>query len=214
MTSPITHNLLLACLLLFAVSCQTTPESTTTSPSPTSTPANSASPAVADTDSNQVNPPAPQSDTQLALSEEGLQLVKDTGSTQLLPFDAEREQVVIAVTGVRGKPAEQGTNSECGAGPLEYTSWADGLTLHSSNGRFVGWNVNSQRSKAAKAYTTMAGIGVGSTRAELNSAYSPLVEQTSLGTEFAAGKLYGLLDSNGADAEVTNLWAGTTCNFR
>ncbi len=116
-----------------------------------------------------------------------MQLVtQDTGSTQLLPFHAKREQVVETVTEVRGKPAEQGTSADC---KLEYTAWADELSLSSLDERFVGWSVNVQSSQAAKTYTTMANIGIGSTRAELEEAYSTVVKQTSLGTEFSAGNL-------------------------
>jgi hypothetical protein len=170
---------------------------------------------MADTSADRLNPPTQQNAVVLALSEEGLQfVVKDTGSTRLLPFGAESEQIIAAVTNVSGAPAEQGTNSECGGGPLAYTSWADGLTVYSSDGRFVGWDVNSRRSETAKTFTTMANVGIGSTRTELEGAYSALVEETSLGTEFSAGDLHGVLDSNGADAKVTGIWAGTTCVFR
>lgn len=214
------QRLLVACLLLFIVSCkpatppESTPESTTPSSSTLATPPPTTSaPSTAVTpNSNSLDSSTQQNRVGLALSAEGLQLVvKDTGSARLLPFDAERKQVVTAVTNVRGEPIEQGRNSEC---QLEYTSWSDGLTLYSSKDHFVGWNVNSRRPKAAKPYTTMASIGIGSTRAELDGAYSTLVKQTSLGTEFSAGNLYGILEGTGEDAKVTNLWAGRTCIFR
>lgn len=216
MTSPITHRLLVACLLLFVASCNmaTAPESKTPTNSTVSSsaPTYSVPSTAADPNFNSVNPSTQQNATDLALSGEGLLLVTEgTGSTRLLPFDAERERVVAAVTGVHGEPAEQGTNADCG---LEYTSWTDGLTLHSLDERFVGWNVSAQRPEAAKTYTTMANIGIGSTRAELDGAYSTLVEQTSLGTEFSTGSLYGILDGTGEDAKVTSLWGGRTCIFR
>src|SRR3546814_13009983 len=61
---------------------------------------------------------------------------------------------------------------------------------------------------------TMAGITRGSTRSDLESAYAAEVGETTLGTEFTAGGLSGLLDGNGPTAYITTLWAGTTCAFR
>lgn len=215
MSPRIPRHLLVACLLLLVASCNT---ATTPEPTPSnstvsnSTPTNSAPVTTADLAPNSVKPLTQKNTATLALSGEGLLLItKDTGSARLLPFDAEREQVIAAVSSVRGKPAEQGTNADCGLG---YTSWADGLTLHSLDDRFVGWHVNDRRSKTAKTYTTAANIGIGSTRAELEGVYNTLVEQTSLGTEFSAGNLYGILDGTGADAKVINFWGGRTCIFR
>ncbi|MBD1864520.1 MULTISPECIES: hypothetical protein [Trichocoleus] len=221
MTFPMVQRLLIPCLLLFVVSCNTgaplestTPPESTTSSNPTfsTSPTTSVPSTAVDSTSDSISPSTQQSTTSLALSAEGLQLVKqDTGSTRLLPFGAEREQVVAAVSKVRGEPAEQSRSADC---ELESTTWADGLILSSLDGRFVGWHMNAQGSKAAKTYTTMANIGIGSTRAELEEAYSTVVKQTSLGSEFSAGNLFGILDSTGADAKVTDLWAGRICIFR
>lgn len=54
----------------------------------------------------------------------------------------------------------------------------------------------------------------GSTRAELEAAYATRVFESTLGTEFSAGSLQGLLESPRADARVMSLWAGTTCILR
>jgi len=48
----------------------------------------------------------------------------------------------------------------------------------------------------------------------MDEAYVLNVSQTTLGTEFDAGGVYGILTSASARAEVTSLWAGTTCVFR
>lgn len=215
------QRLLIPCLLLFVVGCNTVapPESTIPSESTTSSsstfstsPTTSVPSTAVNSTSDSISPSTQQSTTGLALSAEGLQLVtQDTDSTQLLPFDTKHEQVVETLTEVRGEPAEQGTSADC---ELEFTAWADGLILSSLDGRFVGWHMNAQSSEAAKTYTTMANIGIGSTRAELEEAYSTVVEQTSLGTEFSAENLYGILDGTGADAKVTDLWAGRICIFR
>lgn len=61
------------------------------------------------------------------------------------------------------------------------------------------------------ALTTMSGVGPGTTRASLDEAYSTKVRQTTLGSEFTAGELAGLLDGPGRKATITNMWAGLTC---
>ena len=40
------------------------------------------------------------------------------------------------------------------------------------------------------------------------------VSQTTIGTEFAADGVYGILSGTGDDARVTTLWAGVNCIFR
>jgi hypothetical protein len=62
--------------------------------------------------------------------------------------------------------------------------------------------------------TTVSGIGLGSTRAELEAAYDAEVAPSSLGIEFHAGGLAGLLDSSRPDARVVSLWAGLACVAR
>ena len=61
----------------------------------------------------------------------------------------------------------------------------------------------------------MTGLGTGTSREALERGGLVMeVFASSLGTEFAAGDLYGLLSGDGPDATVTYLWAGTTCSFR
>ena len=76
--------------------------------------------------------------------------------------------------------------------------------------RFVGWSVTA----GSPPVTTASGLKVGSTRAELESAYAAKIAKSTLGVEFSAGALAGLLDSEKTDARVTDLWAGVTCNAR
>ncbi|HEX8514272.1 MAG TPA: hypothetical protein VF688_14335, partial [Allosphingosinicella sp.] len=61
---------------------------------------------------------------------------------------------------------------------------------------------------------TIEGIGVGSTRAEVATLPGFEVEESTLGTEFRAGGLSGVLDSNAPNAKVTHIWGGATCVFR
>ena len=147
----------------------------------------------------------------IAVEAEGLRLVDvQTGAARPLPFGMPKDQLLALLESFRG-PADGGTNSECGAGPLDYAVWADGLTLHFQDDRFAGWALDP---RAEDAHATMSGIGPGSTRRELEAAYDVTVEQTTLGTEFTAGGLSGVLDGEGPEARVTSMWAGVSCVFR
>ena len=146
----------------------------------------------------------------LAIDGEGLRLFNPAnGAARPLPFGTARALVLTALAS-RGAP-ELGTQTECGAGPLDFATWRDGLKLYFQQDKFTGWALDR---RAARAVTTAAGIGLGSSRAELEAAYAIAVVQSTLGTEFTAGGLAGLLDGPGPRAKITNLWAGTSCNFR
>ena len=146
----------------------------------------------------------------LAVEAEGLRLFNpNTGAARPIAFGTPRAQV-LAMLEFRGPPGT-GTNGECGAGPLQYANWPDGLGLFFQDDKFAGWNTD-ERGKSAIA--TASGIGPSSTRSELETAYKAEFSQTTLGTEFAAGGLYGILDGSAKSAQITNMWAGVSCNFR
>ena len=67
---------------------------------------------------------------------------------------------------------------------------------------------------ASRELTPHRASASAATRAELESAYSPEVFESTLGTEFAAGEIFGILDGTGKSARVTHLWAGASCNMR
>ena len=87
------------------------------------------------------------------------------GSARPIPFGTPRE-ATLAALGFRGAPSDTGTLEECGAGPLDQASWPDGLTLYFQEAKFLGWALAGN---ATNKLTTASGIGVGSTRAELES---------------------------------------------
>ncbi len=156
---------------------------------------------------------APDGSVLLALDGEGLRIVfAASGSTRLLEFGMDSAAAIRTVSVALGPPTTSGTSADCGAGPIDVATFADGLSINIQQGRFVGWSARG--SSSAQSLTTMSGIGVGSTRAALDSVYAATVTTTSLGEEFEAGGIAGVLDGTAASARITNLWAGVNCIAR
>lgn len=158
--------------------------------------------------------PAPSSDRPaadsafLALEGEGLRaFLASTGSARPLPFGTPSADALAFLSAVlRTEPVEQGVNVDCAA---EYATWENGLTAWFALERFAGWSVGR-----GSPLTTVDGIGLGATRSELEDAYDPVITRSSLGEEFAAGGLAGLLESSAPDARIQHLWSGHTCVAR
>lgn len=154
----------------------------------------------------------------IALSGDGLDFVDPvSGSARHVLFDTDTETVVAMLTRVKGERPEQAVNGECGAGPVQFATWDDGLSVLSQEDKFLGWSMNARPSLAGAdrpPLTTMGGIGLGSPRSALEAVSVTRVTPTSLGTEFSTGSLYGLLESPESDAPVTAMWAGLSCVFR
>ena len=145
------------------------------------------------------------------LAPDGLSLVLPTGATRQVTFGMPRDAATRAIAAALGGPVEEGDNQECGAGALSFASFRGGLGLYFDGGKFVGWDLDG---RDGGQFATAAGIGIGSTRRQLESANAIKVEDSTLGVEFGAGDLSGLLSSRDPDGEITNLWAGTTCIAR
>jgi len=111
-------------------------------------------------------------------------------------------------------------NSECDAGPLKMAVWKNGLNLifkeqkSNKEWQFVGWYLGKD-SGNLQTLKTMSGIGIASTRQEMESAYVIKVNKTSLGNEFSTSSgLYGIFGGSGENAKITDMWSGLTCIFR
>jgi hypothetical protein len=164
---------------------------------------------------------------QLILTSNAVQAINTTtGSTSEIPFGKPFDEMKEIVTRIlQSKPISEGINAECGAGPLKMASWNNGLTLvfqkkgvpsveSESPWEFAGWYVSLNPRNTTKI-TTMSGIGIGSTRGEMESAYVIIVKKSSLGYEFSTTSgLYGIFDGMGKQAKITNMWSGISCNFR
>ncbi len=150
------------------------------------------------------------SDGGLSIEGEGLRIFDETGAARALPFGTPQATVIAAVAASTGLPApEVTTNAECGQGPTQFVTFSDGLQLLFQDNIFNGWFIDKA------GLTTVDGVGVGSTRAELNAAWTiEMVQDSTLGAEFSAGDVGGFLTSTTPDATVESLFAGGSCFFR
>jgi hypothetical protein len=147
----------------------------------------------------------------LNLASGALRLVDPvSGRSRELAFGAGRAEVESALELALGKAAERGLNRECGEGAMDFARMPGGLLAWFQEGKFVGWFTDD----AASKLTTASGIGIGSTRKDLTGAYDAEISESSLGEEFTAGELSGLLSGAGPAAKVTAIWSGQVCNFR
>ena len=127
---------------------------------------------------------------------------------KLIPFDIPRADAELAIGNVQGAQVGKGSSSECGAGTVDYTSYENDLQLTFQDGKFVGWTING----TASPLRTAKGIGLGSPRQSLDAAYDDATaEDSSLGLLFSAGGFVGILDQDGIEGIVTDIWAGTVC---
>ena len=157
----------------------------------------------------------------LVLVSEGIQAINaQNGSARTLAFDLDKQQVVTAVSNVLQTSYKDSTvNGECGG--LTMLKWANGLSLNfdkapgkpNSELRFVGWSL-STANNVKSTLATMAGVGIGSTLKEIESAYEVKKSKTTLGTEVSLGKITALLAKDAPNERVTNMWSGTNCIFR
>jgi hypothetical protein len=128
-----------------------------------------------------------------------------------IAFSSPASAAIAAASEVYGRPLSVETLEECGAGPLQVSRFA-GLTISAQDGKFAGWSLDHRDKPPLPA--TASGIGIGSSRRELERAHPVEVFESSLGQEFTANELAGLLDGKGEGAKITNLWAGATCIMR
>lgn len=145
------------------------------------------------------------------LAPDELTLVLPSGASRHMSFGMARADAVKMLSAALGSPIEQADNQDCGAGSLGYAAFRDGLSLYFQDGKFAGWDLDGRENGK---FTTGNGIGIGTTRKQLEAAGKVEVGETTIGQEFMLGEMSGLLSSDAPDAKVTNLWAGVTCIAR
>lgn len=197
-------TLLLATLLLAA--CGSEPADDAATPAQDSVDA----PAVAERAGDSAAAAPVAAAPTIVLAQDGLRITGGTQTAAQVGFGTAREQVLGQVGGVIAGEGTQAEQAECPAGPLTTTKYPAGLELVFQEGKFVGWAAES-----GTALRTEAGIGPGSTLGQLRAAYpAATVDETSLGIEFMAGELYGVVSDSTAAGQVEIMFAGINCIFR
>lgn len=151
----------------------------------------------------------------ILLHADGLEVTGATGT--YLAFNSPREAVERELARALGPIVDRSRNEECGAGPIDSTSFPGGLTLNFQMGRLEGWYLaRGTGTSALGEIVTVEGVTVGSSQSALK-AITPLnqVEESTLGEEFTTGSgIGGLLDTIDGTKTVAALYSGTTCFFR
>src|SRR5690606_28357296 len=88
-------------------------------------------------------------------------------------------------------PSAVDTITECTGGPQVLASWDNGFAAFFRQGKFNGWTAVDQR--------TAAGIGFGSTRAELEAAHVVRITAEDEAATFVGEGFSGWLESAGPD---------------
>ncbi len=146
---------------------------------------------------------AAQNAVALNLAPDGIATVAGARS-RTIPFGTEAGVVLRVAEAATQTLPQRSRNADCGEGPLDVASYPR-IRLYFQDGRFVGWAARG------RGLSTMGGVGIGTTQAEVESVIVAPVADTSLGREFESGGLSGLYDAKGV---VTALWAGSTCVAR
>lgn len=148
----------------------------------------------------------------LSPSGDGLVLRRSVGDDVSVPFGRTQAEVGKFTQRFWREPESRGTMAECGAGPIDFQDFSNGLRLHFQDEAFVGWALGPGQVLA----TMPDGIQTGATRGALDLAVYELdVFESSLGTEFATpAGIYGVFSGPDDAAVVEYLWAGTNCIFR
>ena len=176
-------------------------------------------------DRDPVAPPVPEAKadgpaaatTAVSLDGEGLRFIdKANGKASLLAFGVPRAQAEEALARVMGTLDDRSTNEECGAGTMDFTRF-DAMTLNFQQGKFVGWFLGNE--PGADQYSTLSGIGIGTTRAKAaESVKLVAIEDSTLGEEFSLGEgenaVGGMFAAPGDAAKIDALFAGMNCFFR
>lgn len=134
-------------------------------------------------------------------------------SNMVFAFGMPKAEIVAAVTAIRGAPTGADSNNECGAGAMTFVHFG-GLSLNFQQDRFVGWSVNPPA--GPQPLEDHWGLRLGTARANLTDGDQDpaTIRRSTLGVEFDADGIGGLLSSDAPDATVTTLWAGINCHFR
>lgn len=149
-------------------------------------------------------PPPVAAKPAVTLEADGLRLADG----RRLAFGTPKDEAIRDLSAAIGKaPSEQSENDECGGGFLDSAGWEGKFYARFDEGKLAGWDDRG-------LFRTESGLRIGSPRADVAALTGVAIEESTLGMEFSAGGLGGVLASKAPDAQVTSFWGGATCVFR
>lgn len=148
----------------------------------------------------------------ISLSSEAVTVNGPEGTT--LAMGSPRQAVETELASALGEAIRSDSNEECGAGPMQFTYYANGLTVNFIDAKLVGWFVDSDGAQGGIA--TAENITIGSPIADVTRVYT--LEDTSdstLGDEFYTDEgIGGFFEGADDERTVATLYSGTNCFFR
>ena len=125
-------------------------------------------------------------------------------------FGTARGDVDPALAKAFGAPAEQGENFDCGAGPMQFSSYGP-LQVAYQDGKLAGWYLRAGDRMATSdgvqpGTTTMDGLMDERQVREINTTLPGEFEYTTAD--------YGTIGGFAENGVITSLHAGMTCFFR
>lgn len=151
-----------------------------------------------------------QKSPMLYLAPGGLNAETAYGAVHIGMETTSQTDTVKSATKLWGEALEQGRMEECGAGPIDYARFSNGVTLHFQDEIFVGWST-SNASSAGFAN----GLTIGAPVIDIEAVAGPVETfESTLGNEFGAEDLFGIADGPGTRAKIEVLWSGISCVFR
>ncbi len=154
------------------------------------------------------DPYYPSAGDQVTPSATGISLLAYDGSAGIdLPFGAPFHQVMYTLyTAIPAQP-EIWLQSECPLGPVITAEVGNDLSLVFQDDRLIGWSF-----LPGTELTTPEGLALGLARGALETMPGVAFFDSTLGVEFEAGGVFGLLSEDGQS--VGYLWGGGVCIFR
>jgi hypothetical protein len=147
----------------------------------------------------------------VALSVDGLTFVSDP-ATRNLTFGTDEPTVTSALKAALGEPSTTDIGRPCDDGSSRAFDSVryDGLVVFFFEAQLSGWSAEN------KEFTTIDGIGPGSTLSDLKAAFPDVTvnPDSSLGVEFSSSTVGGVLDGTSDGSKVTTIFNGDLCILR
>ncbi|WP_420397378.1 hypothetical protein [Nioella sp.] len=131
----------------------------------------------------------------------------DATATATLPFGTPFHESLRTLTMIMGHDFSVYLPEDCPAGPVVVASFTRQIDLIYQEDRLAGWML-----RPGSTLTTQSGVGLGTPLAGLGGFATLEVMESTLGWEFQAGEISGLLSDR--EGIVSHIWSGTVCVFR